>query len=300
MNDGNVAGDASARRREDEAAAAAALVGVAHQQPRLGGPPPAAQQHFAPHVNAIAAANVAAAAEGGGATTSASHASYIPRSPSDRQCFTWRRISPPGLVPPPRSGAASVVVKGRLYIFGGYGGGTGRLDDFFSINLANLDTSCWEEVKVKSAEKPGCRENNGFCLSDSDRSIYLFGGYSGVTWLNDLHRFSLETSSWTCLQESSESGADGGGQGGDAAVMENDSQVRGSVPSRRFGYVSVVHNGKLVIFGGTYAFGFRSFYTSACDGRLRSPVSCCNLPLCLIPRGLRCNCSAIPPANNLD
>lgn len=38
----------------------------------------------------------------------------------DKQHLTWSRVTlPPGsAVPPPRSGAASVVVKGRLYMFG--------------------------------------------------------------------------------------------------------------------------------------------------------------------------------------
>ena len=38
---------------------------------------------------------------------------------NDRQHLTWSRVAPPGsVVPPRRSGAASVVVKGKLYMFG--------------------------------------------------------------------------------------------------------------------------------------------------------------------------------------
>jgi hypothetical protein len=69
---------------------------------------------------------------------------------------------------------------------------------------------------------------------------------SHCSWLNDLWRYDIETALFECIQESSDSSADGGG-----SVMETDSQVKGSAPSRRFGYVSVVHDGKLVIFGGT-------------------------------------------------
>lgn len=38
----------------------------------------------------------------------------------DKHSLTWSRVSPSpfSCVPPPRSGAASVVVKGRLYMFG--------------------------------------------------------------------------------------------------------------------------------------------------------------------------------------
>ena len=32
--------------------------------------------------------------------------------------------------------------------------------------------------------------------------MYLFGGYNGSTWLNDLWMFDIDTSQWTCIQES--------------------------------------------------------------------------------------------------
>jgi len=169
----------------------------------------------------------------------------------DKQSMTWSRVSlsPMSSVPPPRSGAASVVVKGRLYMFGGYGGGTGRLDDFYSFSF---DTGTWEEVKVLSNEKPGCRENNGVVIGDSSR-VYLFGGYNGTSWLNDLWSFDIDSQRWTCIQESSDPRPpdDGNGALGDAPPrFGNIVNVRGRVPSRRFGYVSVVHNNKFVLFGG--------------------------------------------------
>lgn len=51
----------------------------------------------------------------------------VPRLRLERQCLSWNKVplSPKSaVVPPPRSGAASVVVGGKLYVFGGYGGGT--------------------------------------------------------------------------------------------------------------------------------------------------------------------------------
>jgi hypothetical protein len=43
-----------------------------------------------------------------------------PRVPADRQSLTWSRValSHNSCVPPPRSGAASVVVRGKLFMFG--------------------------------------------------------------------------------------------------------------------------------------------------------------------------------------
>lgn len=195
--------------------------------------------------------------------------SYIHR---DRQAFRWSRVhlSHDSIVPPPRSGAASVVVQGKLYMFGGYGGGTGRLDDFFSFDFQK---NVWEEVTVYGDTKPGCRENNGVVSSDSSKSIYLFGGYDGNSWLNDLWKFDIESKRWTCIQESSD------------PTPEDMDIEGGKVPSRRFGYVSVVHDDKLVLFGGfdgsrwladMYVFDFKTKKWNEVEqkGKLPSPRSC--------------------------
>ena len=49
-----------------------------------------------------------------------SPAALTQRTIQDTQSLTWSRVTlPPGsAVPPRRSGAASVVVKGQLYMFG--------------------------------------------------------------------------------------------------------------------------------------------------------------------------------------
>lgn len=46
-----------------------------------------------------------------------------PRMKKDKHKFLWSRVhlSHDSIVPRPRSGAASVVVQGKLYVFGGYG-----------------------------------------------------------------------------------------------------------------------------------------------------------------------------------
>jgi hypothetical protein len=72
-----------------------------------------------------------------------------------------------------------------------------------------------------------------------------------------LRKFDIESQHWTCIQESSDPrpadetnmaigdhNAEMGVRGREAGV------VQGKVPSRRFGYVSVVHDNKLVLFGG--------------------------------------------------
>mmetsp|Transcript_17340 Transcript_17340/g.42132 ORF Transcript_17340/g.42132 Transcript_17340/m.42132 type:complete len:702 (-) Transcript_17340:1825-3930(-) len=145
-------------------------------------------------------------------------------------------------VPPPRSGAASVVLNSKLYLYGGYGGGTGRLDDFWMFDLKEKR---WNEVDVVSDEKPGCRENNGVVISDSNRSFIMFGGYNGTIWLNDLWKFDSDPQpKWTCLQAATHEvdGGGGGGQNNPAELLQR--------PCARFGYVSVVYRDKFVLWGG--------------------------------------------------
>jgi len=122
------------------------------------------------------------------------------------------------------------------------------LDDFYSFSF---ETGEWQEVQVLSEEKPGCRENNGVVIGDASR-VYLFGGYNGTSWLNDLWMFDIDTQRWTCIQESSDPRVDDtqSALGDPMPARFNDNGVRGRVPSRRFGYVSVVHNHKFVLFGG--------------------------------------------------
>jgi hypothetical protein len=201
-----------------------------------------AERHRVFELPGPADANGAAAPPNRGGDT-ISPASLIHSALNDKQHLTWSRVAlPPNTpLPPPRSGAASVVVKGRLYMFGGYGGGTGRLDDFYSFSF---DSNSWEEVEVLSEEKPGCRENNGVVIGDSSR-VYLFGGYNGNSWLNDLWCFDITTQRWTCIQESSDASEDASN-----SALGRLGEGAGQGPSRRFGYVSVVHNNKFVLFGG--------------------------------------------------
>ena len=187
-------------------------------------------------------------------------------------------------LPPPRSGAASVVVNGKLYVFGGFGGGTGRLDDFYVFDFSTLT---WDEVETIGDEKPGCRENNGACVisgssSSSHSKIIVFGGYNGSTWLSDLWSYDITSMRWTCIQESlasspsSSNDADdvndetrtsavidtstmaaggpsvGNGrvQGGMTARNNNRTNLSRKRPCCRFGYVSLVHDGKFILWGG--------------------------------------------------
>jgi N-acetylneuraminic acid mutarotase len=88
----------------------------------------------------------------------------------------WQLVKTSGPVPPPRAGAASCVVDGKLYVFGGYGEGDEHLDDFF---VYSYEDSTWEEVEVLSHIKPVGRAESCFAVHGTD--IYLFGGITERT-----------------------------------------------------------------------------------------------------------------------
>ena len=92
----------------------------------------------------------------------------------------------------------------------------------------------------------------------------------GDCWLNDLWKYDIETQHWTCIQESSGPSSSATAAALPTATSDGNLQnkndeltvlnttnginaqpvVQGKVPTRRFGYVSVVHDGKFVLFGG--------------------------------------------------
>lgn len=138
---------------------------------------------------------------------------WVQRPPS------WRPIVSQGSPPGPRSGAASVVLGNKMYMFGGYGG-SGRLDDFFEFDC---DKRSWRQITCLG-DAPGVRENNGMVVHG--QCLYLFGGYNGSTWLNDFHEFDLRSGSWRLVEP------------------------KGTPPAPRFGYVSAVWADSFIVFGG--------------------------------------------------
>ena len=112
--------------------------------------PHEASIQVASHAGPAAAAAAAAGPEPGGGIASSASPKIDPRV---QQALTWTRMAPGGVLPPPRSGAASVVVKGGLYMFGGYGGGTGRLDDFYCFDF---EAKRWSQASGPVASR-ACR-----------------------------------------------------------------------------------------------------------------------------------------------
>eukprot|EP00941_MAST-03F_sp_MAST-3F-sp1_P001790 g1790.t1 len=163
----------------------------------------------------------------------------------------WRLIPAKGELPGPRSGAASVVVGDKLYLFGGYGLSylvdmtvqvgeyslllftvpnfninnkvTNHLHRLADLHSFNFTTRTWKEIDAKG-KGPSIRS----CPSWVQRktSIYIFGGYDGVQRMNDFFEFNVQTSTWTQLM------------------------CTGAIPSPRYFHSSIVYSDKMYSFGG--------------------------------------------------
>ncbi|CAA9989544.1 conserved Plasmodium protein, unknown function [Plasmodium knowlesi strain H] len=99
---------------------------------------------------------------------------------------------------PRRTGAASVLYKNQIYIFGGYKSER-RLNDFYKYNIAENE---W--IKIESLNGPSRRENNpAFLFKDK---MYILGGYQGnEIWLNDFYAYDFGREKWQVVNVKKES-----------------------------------------------------------------------------------------------
>lgn len=183
----------------------------------------------------------------------------------------WSRLDVQGTVPAGRENNGAVVHGSKMYLFGGYSGFT-WLNDFHSFNF---ETSTWQAVPSgHKGSVPSTRF--GYVSSVHGDFMYVFGGYDGSAWLNDMFDFDFERGSWYATQvqgfvpsgRSCPSWATHNGSvylfgGYDGVHRMNDfhqfrmasrtwSTVRsaGQVPSSRYFHASVVYGNSLFLFGG--------------------------------------------------
>uniref|UniRef100_A0A8C9GQX6 Attractin/MKLN-like beta-propeller domain-containing protein n=1 Tax=Piliocolobus tephrosceles TaxID=591936 RepID=A0A8C9GQX6_9PRIM len=126
---------------------------------------------------------------------------------------------------PKRSGAASVLYKDYIYLFGGYKLNK-RLNDFYKYDILK---NKW--ISMNNKNGPSKRENNPSFVYKN--KMYIIGGYEGNTkWVNDFYSFDLHTEIWESVH------------------VEKKSEIY--APSGCFGYALSVDtvSGILYIFGG--------------------------------------------------
>jgi len=124
----------------------------------------------------------------------------------------------------PRSALTAVVHENKMYTFGGWNGFSKQwFNDLYSFNM---DTKEWREIPTREDQRP-CQRTSHACVVWNNK-MYVFAGFSGDQYLNDLHEFDFETETWRDI------------------TME----TQGTRPSPRSRFCAVVHGNTMYLLGG--------------------------------------------------
>lgn len=124
----------------------------------------------------------------------------------DTQQQCWSAVHPASgsPSPSPRSYHTMTAANDKLYIFGGCGP-SGRLSDLWEFtpdsnnNSNGTSDSCsgsWKQLPSCEAVRP--RGGSVMVASSDQKLLYIMGGFSGSSEMDDCHVFDLHSYSWSC------------------------------------------------------------------------------------------------------
>ena len=128
-----------------------------------------------------------------------------------------------GIPPSARSLHAAALLNGIMYVFGGYDG-TQRVNTFHAFSFAEKR---WSPVlpSANSAPPPSPRDRHVAVAFGN--SIFIHGGFDGVSRVSDFWGFDFSTMTWREVHA-----------------------LQGRSPSPRHSHAAVVHGSSLYVFGG--------------------------------------------------
>jgi len=132
----------------------------------------------------------------------------------------------------PRSALTAVVWNNKMITFGGWNGF--KKEWYNDVHSFDFTTKTWTKLDVKGGEPPTKRTSHAAVLYG--KTMYVFAGFSGEKYLNDLHAFDLETGVWTDLS----------------------SKCKGHKPEPRSRFCASVHGSCMYVLGGWNAVSYFS------------------------------------------
>ena len=103
----------------------------------------------------------------------------------------WEEVTPTGETPDPRYGHSMTKVGNKAFVFGGIHASKFEFNDLWAFNQGDCE---WEK-QVPENDPPPARKNH--CAFAYDNKLYIFGGTSGSTCLDDLWCYDFDTQTWT-------------------------------------------------------------------------------------------------------
>jgi len=129
----------------------------------------------------------------------------------------------------PRSALTVGVWKGKMYTFGGWNGFSRKW--FNDVYELDLDMRRWRRIDAKGP-MPVQRTSHASVIQDG--KMYIFGGFSGENYLNDLWEFDIESETWTDISQ----------------------DCFGEKPAPRSRFCAAVYGNSMYILGGWNKIGY--------------------------------------------
>uniref|UniRef100_A0A1L8DAQ5 Kelch domain-containing protein 4 n=1 Tax=Nyssomyia neivai TaxID=330878 RepID=A0A1L8DAQ5_9DIPT len=151
----------------------------------------------------------------------------------------WERIDSPG-APSARSGHRMVLLKKRIFVFGGFHDNNQSYKYFNDVHIFSLEDYTWTKVDVAGVAPPCPR--SGCCMATTKNgSILVWGGYSKASVKKDADRGTTHWDAFALLPDKH-----------DEKIWKWSSVKMGGMrPPPRSGVTSVVApNGRHYTFGG--------------------------------------------------
>lgn len=135
--------------------------------------------------------------------------------------------------PPSMSGQTISMYKNTMYVFGGFRNESSALNDLWAYDIL---TSQWRKVDA-AGEYPSPRTSHSAVVDHDKGALYIVcgsGNIFGHTNLGDIFEYNFALSCWRKLI------------------------FKGNLITPRYGQSSIIHKGKIYVFGGTFGREFSS------------------------------------------
>ena len=140
--------------------------------------------------------------------------------------------------PLPRSGHAAVAVDNKLHMWGGETGSVEKSQELTKqVEVFNISTELWEQ-KPAHGTPPHGLWNTAYTVVGS--SLFVFGGYDGVSRHNTLFKLDLHNFQWEQVQVSNPSSGPQG-KSGCRMVSYGDNQLVVFAGYTGSGYTDELH-----------------------------------------------------------
>jgi N-acetylneuraminic acid mutarotase len=120
---------------------------------------------------------------------------------------TWTQLAPPSGMPPGKLGIAATYDQAakKMYVFGGRSRVNNcsveiRWNDLWVYDVA---TNAWTQLSPTGGP-PTARGGHTAVYDQTAKKMYIFGGFSGPSWLGDLWVYDVAANTWTQLAGASE------------------------------------------------------------------------------------------------